>query len=394
MDRPEKSSTIHGTDGAVTGMFSSTGPETPPDIDPDSPLQKPAGPIPRQTTPAQPPVDAVPVAGSAPPPTAGQPLVDPLPWPNFGDEPTQHLPFVKSTTAGRPPPLRFPPVPASSATPPVEARAVIVYTPEPRRSWGLLVLTAILVALTTGVVLGQTVANQPRSRSASAALAQPVPSYSTPAEAAVSPPDQSSRPAGQLVSAPLGSAKTRRIEVTGGSTTLKVRTADLGTLLYRINTLDASAIPQIADTEMGSRLELIRTGAPGVIGAEIQLNAAVNWTIVLTGGSAEQDLDLRAGGLTRLELAGGAARAVLRLPGPKGTVGVSVTGTVNELTISADKGAPVRVRLGKGAATAILDGTARRKVTAGTALTSTGWGSARNRYDVTTTAQIDTVRVN
>jgi hypothetical protein len=119
----------------VLGLLSRTGPEVPPDV----------------------------VPPSAP---AGSPVR------TFVDEPTELLAVIP------PPPPR------------VAARAVIVYEPEPRRSWGLWIFTGLLVALTAGVVLGQTVATQPVSRPAPAVTTwtPPPPPYDAPVGVPFSPP--------------------------------------------------------------------------------------------------------------------------------------------------------------------------------------------------------------
>jgi hypothetical protein len=380
MDAPEKKSIdarpSHGTVGAVMGLLSPSGPEASPDE------VRPSGE---------------------------------LPWPDFGDEPTQLLPIVPSarwsaadTASPFPAPAkapaatpRFPPaagpkVPVLAPNEPplskVEARAVIVYESEPRRRWGLWVLTAVLVALTMGVVLGQTVANQPGQVTA-AAREVPTTGYSTPPQPVPSPADQVLPVRGQRVTAPLGKAKTRLLEVIGISTLVTVRSVDLGDKLFDIATLDTSAVPKVLNGDSGPRLELVQTGATGRVGAEIQLNSRVKWTLRLTGGSSEQDIDMRAGGLAGIELIGGASRAVLQLPIPKGTVPLTVTGGVSDLNVRTGSGVPVRVRLDKGADSAVIDGSVHQRVRSGTALSSTGWKDSQNRYDVSASARVSTLQV-
>jgi hypothetical protein len=313
------------------------------------------------------------------------------------EEPTQQLPVV----APRNPELRHP-----EPTPPkVEARAVIVYEPEPRRSWGLWVLTAVLVALTVGVVLGQTVADVPRTASAAAQTQPADAGFSTPPSIAPSPSDQAVPPVqvpsgqglpvtGQRVSAPLGKDRSQRFEVSGGATLVTVRSVDLGDRLFDVAALNDSAVPRVVTTADGPRLEFVRTGAPGRIGAVIQLNSAVKWKLRLVGGAAEQDVDMRAGGLAGIDLVGGASRAVLQLPTPKGTVRLTVSGGASELVVQAGRGVPVRVKLGKGADDTVVDGKARKRVKPGTTLTSTGWAKSTNRYDLTAPAKIGTLRVD
>ena len=151
-------------------------------------------------------------------------------------EPTRVLPLVP------PPPVRMPP-------PLVVARAVIVYQDRPRRPWRLWMFSVAVVALTVGVVLGQTAAFQPVYRPAGARIAalpvEPGPSPSTPAQPW---PEAEHR-----VTAPLGQARRHRLEVAGASAVLRVRTVELGGTLADIATLDRSAVPQLT----GGR------GAPG-----------------------------------------------------------------------------------------------------------------------------------
>lgn len=345
VDKFAQEPSVHKPAGAAMSLLSRVGPEVPPDV-----------------------------AGAA----TGKRLFRP-----FSDEPTQTLPIVAARPA---PPRRRPPPPS------VAARAVIIYESLPGQPWRLWVFTAMLVALTAGVILGQTVADQPASRSA--ASTQVGTAYGDPAALTPSPSGPAAPTAGQRVTAPLGSAKTRLLEITGTSAVLHVRSANLGDLLYNIAAVDSSAVPKLVNTARGPRLELVRTGVAGTVGADIQINAKVSWTVRLTGWSAEQNVDMRAGGLARLDLAGGTPRAQLQLPKPKGTVLLSITGAVTDLNVLAGTGTPVRLRLGKGADVATIDGTKYGAVKIGKALASTGWKSARNRYDVTTSATVGSVSVD
>src|SRR3954452_18383974 len=223
------------------------------------------------------------------------------------EEPTQTLPVI---------------------APQVGARTVIVYE---RRSWGLLILTGLLVALTAGVILGQTVAVQPRSGTGVAAAAEDItPSASTAPTS--TPPLTSAGPgAPARISAPLGRTRQQTFEVSGDAALVSIVAADLSDRLYDIGGLDDSAVPAITATRSGPVLTFIRTGAPGRAGATVQLNERVRWTVRFTGRTAEQSVDLRTGKLQALELAGTTARAVLRLPDPHGTVPLRLTGDTGSL---------------------------------------------------------------
>jgi hypothetical protein len=278
-------------------------------------------------------------------------------------EPTQVLPLVSASPPRLPPPM-------------VVARAVIVYQERPRRPWRLWVFTVALVALTVGVVLGQTAAFDPVYRPAAGAQTEVLPVVPSPSTLQQPWPEAAHR-----VTAPLGTVRARRFEVAGPAAVLRVRGVDLGETLLDIATTDRGAIPNLTETAKSSRLALTPTGQAGTVGAEIQLSSKVAWTLKLAGGSSEQLIDMRTGGVAGIEVTGGTNQLVLQLPEPKGTVKISVGGAVGELIVRTAAGAPVRLRLRGGAKTATVAGQPR-KAKAGSTLTSPGWSAAKNRYDL------------
>ncbi|KUL25880.1 hypothetical protein [Actinoplanes awajinensis] len=330
------------------------------------------------------PTPSVPLTGNAPPlppstfteemPFAGRPVSappactrspgNPPPRVSFANEPTEQLPVITAAPGQRRPP-----------PPRAAGRVVLIYEQQIRKPWRLLLCTASIVSLTVGVVLGQTEAYRtPTPRSTAAAQPSDVVQTVTP------------------LTAPLSTITQRRLEIAGPATTLRIRTADLGESLYNIAPLDPSSSVQMTETGDGTQLTLV-PAATGTAGAEVVLSSKVRWTLKLTGGTAELDVDSRAGGLIGAELVAGVSRGVLRLPEPKGTVPISVTGAVGELTVRTEAHAPVRVRLGKGAGLATVGGKARRGVKAGTTLRDAGWAKATNRYDVRVTADVSTLLV-
>lgn len=270
--------------------------------------------------------------------------------------------------------------------PRVGARTVIVYE---RRSVGLLILTGLLVALTAGVVLGQTVAFQPRDHGAGVAAAAVI----TPSASPSPGPSTRTGPSAARVSAPLGRTAAQTFEIAGDATLVSVVTADLGDRLYDVAGLDDSAVPAVTPTRAGPVLTFIRTGAPGRAGAIVQLNEKVRWTLRFTGRTTEQSADLRTGNLVALDLAGDTTRSTLRLPHPKGTVPLRVRGTIGTLDVLADDGVRVRLTLGRGADRAAVDATTRTTIPPDTTITPPGWSAAANRYDLSTSKKITSVRV-
>ena len=85
-----------------------------------------------------------------------------------------------------------------------------------------------------------------------------MPAYGTPPEAFPSPSGQASPVVGPPLTAPLGSATTRLIEVTGASALLRIRSADLGPLLFSVTAMDGGTMPGVVDTPRGPRLILAR----------------------------------------------------------------------------------------------------------------------------------------
>ena len=212
--------------------------------------------------------------------------------------------------------------------------------------------------------------------------------YSAPPSSAAPWPDAAHR-----VSAPLGTVTSRALVLTGTSAVVHVRSADLARSLYDIATLDRSAVPRLTSTAKAATLEVIPTGDGGTVGADIQLNSRVAWTLKLSGGLTEQSVDMQGGGLAALELTGGSAHTALLLPAPKGTVPLQVKGPLADLTVTSRTAVPLRLTLTGGATSAVLDGRSHRSAKPGTRFTSTGWSTAKNRYDVTTTGTVTAVQV-
>ncbi|GIE28648.1 hypothetical protein Ait01nite_016930 [Actinoplanes italicus] len=255
-------------------------------------------------------------------------------------------------------------------------RVVLVYE-QVRRPWRLLMFTAMLVSLTVGVVLGQTEAYRAgKSRPVAAAPSVAAPSVVSPVP----------------LTAPLGAPGQRRLEITGAVTTLRIRTAPLGESSYSITGFDPGIPPRVAEAGGGSVLTL----SPEAVvtpGAEVVLNSAASWTVKLTGGATDLDVDARAGGLATIESVSAVSRGVLQLAKPKGSAPLTITGPVGDLTVRTEVGALVRIRVAKGAALATIGGTTRRDVANGATLRETGWRTAPAKYDIRIAARVNTILV-
>jgi hypothetical protein len=186
------------------------------------------------------------------------------------------------------------------------------------------------------------------------------------------------------LTAPIGDATSASVDVTGGVTTVTVRSADLGRDLYRISTPSgAGQVPVIA-TSTGPALAVSLRSTSGVTPGqlEILLSSKVTWRVKITGGATEVRLDLRGSPVSGIDLASGVSSAELWLPEPRGTVAVAETGGANRLDLHAPLRVPVKVTADGGAGTANIDGETHTGVSAGTQYAPFGWETVTDRYDV------------
>jgi hypothetical protein len=200
---------------------------------------------------------------------------------------------------------------------------------------------------------------------------------------------------GDVVSTQINGRTDAEFDLVTGTTTVNIKTADLGTDLYRISTpRGANGAPRPVHRGKLVELQIVPSGqnGPGVI--DIQLSSKLPWRVRLTGGAATHALDLRAGSLLGFELIGGAARVDLSLPPPKGTVPLKLTGGVNQLSVHAPRDVPTRVRVGSGASNVTLDRFNRASPSPGTVFTPNGWARGADRYDLDAVAGVATLRLD
>ncbi|BCJ44828.1 hypothetical protein GCM10010168_16410 [Actinoplanes ianthinogenes] len=197
----------------------------------------------------------------------------------------------------------------------------------------------------------------------------------------------------RLVTAPLNGRTTASFEMLAASDRVRVTVADIGDDLFRISTPDDSPLrpsPQLDET--GVRLQVTRQGDGADGEVDVVLAQSVRWTLRFSGYAAERDVDLGKGQVTGIEMVGGTRRAVMALSVPSGTVPVKITGGVDELTLKAPVGSPIRVKVGGGAATVTAGSRTLRDVAPGSTLTPKNWDAA-GRYDVDAASKITLLNV-
>jgi hypothetical protein len=139
------------------------------------------------------------------------------------------------------------------------------------------------------------------------------------------------------------------LTVRDAASRIRVELATLPGLLYRISTPPGSGLaPRVTGAHGRLVASLLPTGGDGPDEVRIVLNRDVRWQIDLPAGAGEQQLDLRRGRVSRIDL-GGSGLVELRLPRPDRLVPITLREGVGGVLVTAEPGTPMRVRLDQGA---------------------------------------------
>lgn len=197
-----------------------------------------------------------------------------------------------------------------------------------------------------------------------------------------------------VLSAPRGDRDAATFELVSGANVVAVRSADLGGDLYRIAASHPDGDGDARRPEVSDEDGTVRLALPGgTHSVDVRLSAAVTWHVRVAAGAADQRLDLDAGPVSGVDLAGGANAIDLALPPAAGTLPVRVTGGAGQVSVRTADGAPARVRVGSGAAQVTVDGQGHTGVAGGTVFEPPEWAAARARYDIDVAAGVSTLTV-
>lgn len=197
-----------------------------------------------------------------------------------------------------------------------------------------------------------------------------------------------------LATAPRNGREEARLDLIGGMGVVTVRSTDLGGDLYRISTPDGSGqSPRVVEQDDSELVSLQSVSGGGPAALEIQLSAAVTWQVRLGGGANEARVDLRDGPVSLVDFASGVSSVDLTLPKPSGTVTVRETGGASSFVVHLPSGVPIRARLAGGAGSAVIDGTTRTGLSAGTELSSGEESIGEGGYDLDATGGLSALWV-
>jgi len=183
----------------------------------------------------------------------------------------------------------------------------------------------------------------------------------------------------QEFGAPLGSADSGALTVTGGASNLTLTGSELPDQLYQASFRDITPEIDAAAGVVGVHYRrrshpFSRNRGSG----QILLSDAVAWAVEIAGGASALTADLSGIGVRRLSLAGGAADISLTLPAPVGVVRLRFVGSVSRLAIHRPAGVGIGLFVGGGTSRAVIDG---RHVTA-VAPVYEEPSTAANRYEL------------
>jgi len=195
----------------------------------------------------------------------------------------------------------------------------------------------------------------------------------------------------RVAAGPLLDRTGARLTVGDAASRVRVWTAALPGQLYRVSSAADSGVAPVV-TRIGGRVvvRLRATGSDGLDEVRIVLNRDVRWDLRLPAGAGEQQLNLRGGRLSRVEL-GASGLAEITLPDPAGTVPVIFTGGVGSAVVSAGTAAPFRIVLDRGAGAVVTPWEVNNGAPAGVTLREDGWRRAVDRYAVRAVAGMGSV---
>jgi hypothetical protein len=190
------------------------------------------------------------------------------------------------------------------------------------------------------------------------------------------------------VTAPLGGRTEASFELVTGITKMTLTSEDLGDDLFRITTADDSGtVPRPVIDENRVQLHLTPDGSGATGSVQVVLTSTVTWALRFTGGADEQRIDVSQGRVSGIDVVGGARRVELGLPKPTGTVGVRITGAVDEFFVTAPAESPVRVQLDSGAKTVTAGTKTQRDVPPGSTFTPRDF-DVEDRYDIDAASRV------
>jgi DNA-binding MarR family transcriptional regulator len=159
-----------------------------------------------------------------------------------------------------------------------------------------------------------------------------------------------------IFSAPLLDLKSGRLVVSSGISRLTLRTTEGMAELYQARFEGPVPFVQAKDGVVTIRYPRRLMGPGGQRrAAEVTLNVAIPWQIVIQGGASDVTAELGGLDLAGLEVKGGLSSIRLELPMPSGVVPIRISGGASDVTIRRPAGVAARVHLKGWASEFVFD---------------------------------------
>jgi DNA-binding MarR family transcriptional regulator len=159
-----------------------------------------------------------------------------------------------------------------------------------------------------------------------------------------------------IFSAPLGGLASGRLVISSGVSRLTLRTNEEMAELYQARFEGPAPSITAKDGVVTIRYPrgiFVLGGEQRV--AEVTLNAAVPWWIVIKGGASEVEARLDGLNLSGLEVTGGLNMTHLELPDPSGVVPIRISGGASQIFVQRPTGVAARAHLKGWVSTFIFD---------------------------------------
>jgi DNA-binding MarR family transcriptional regulator len=203
-------------------------------------------------------------------------------------------------------------------------------------------------------------------------------------------------PAGEggIYSAPLGEVESGRLVFPTGAVRLILRADAKMTALYQARfegaTPDVKAEDGVVSIRYPKRLWFLGGSQRA---AEVTLNAAIPWRILIQGGASDITAELGGLDLAGLELKGGQSMIRLELPVPSAVVPIRISGGASEVTIRRPAGVGARVHLKGWASEFVFDEQRFSNMGNDVRLQSPGYEGTAPGYDIDVSSSVSMVTI-
>jgi len=199
---------------------------------------------------------------------------------------------------------------------------------------------------------------------------------------------------GEVFSAPLEDQQHGQLVVACGIARLSLHADDRMTRLYQARF--EGPLPKVSTKEGGVSIRYPRRllGLGEKQGrAEIALNSAIPWQIVIHGGAPEIEAHLRGLDLARMEVIGGFSLIRLDLGAPTGRVPIQIKGGASEITVMRPAGVAARAHLKGWVSELVFDEQAWSGAGNNVRLQSPGFDPTVPCYDIEVTGHANMITI-